>query len=88
MLIFDKILKALQVNVNERGFEIVSPALVQVSAVDVSVQILVTTQQQNMRRLDPTIHCTKNDHIMISISKNYFVYFSFRSNQWNTRHVK
>jgi hypothetical protein len=51
--------EALQVNVNERGFEIISPALLQVSAVDVSVQILVTTQQQNLRRLDPSIHCKK-----------------------------
>jgi hypothetical protein len=43
--------------VNPSGFEIISPALSQVSVVDVAVQVLVTTQQQNMRRLDPSIHC-------------------------------
>jgi hypothetical protein len=50
-------LKSLQVSMNESGFEILSPALVSVSAVDVAVQVLVTTQQQNIRKLDSDLHC-------------------------------
>lgn len=49
-------LSGLQALVNERGFEILSPTLAGVSAVDVSVQVMVTTQQQNIRRLDPALH--------------------------------
>lgn len=49
-------LNSLQLNSNESGFEILSPALVSVTAVDTAVQVLVTTQQQNLRRLDPALH--------------------------------
>jgi hypothetical protein len=47
----------LQFVLNESGFEICSAAFVSVSAVDVAVQVLVTTQYQNMRKLDPSLHC-------------------------------
>ncbi|CAF0811230.1 unnamed protein product [Brachionus calyciflorus] len=46
----------LQLSLNESGFEILSPALIAVSAVDVAVQVLVTTQQQNIRKLEPDLH--------------------------------
>lgn len=49
-------LKNLQFVLNESGFEICSAAFVSVSAVDVAVQVLVTTQYQNMRKLDPSLH--------------------------------
>lgn len=44
-------------SLNESGFEITSLAFVTVSTVDVTVQVLVTTQQQNIRKLDPNLHC-------------------------------
>lgn len=50
-------LNGLQLALNEKGFEVVSSASMGVSAVDVAVQVLVTTQQHNLRRLDPSIHC-------------------------------
>ncbi|RNA40203.1 interleukin enhancer-binding factor 2-like [Brachionus plicatilis] len=49
-------LSNLQLSLNESGFEILSPALIAVSAVDVAVQVLVTTQQQNIRKLEPDLH--------------------------------
>lgn len=44
-------------NLNESGFEICSAAFDSLSAVDVAVQVLVTTQYQNIRKLDPSLHC-------------------------------
>lgn len=44
-------------NLNESGFEIVSTAVMGVTAVDVAVQVLVTTQFHNLRKLDPSLHC-------------------------------
>ena len=49
-------IKGLQMTPNESGFEILSPALISVSAVDVAVQVLVTTQYHNLRKLDPNLH--------------------------------
>lgn len=49
-------IKGLQMTPNESGFEILSPALITVSAVDVAVQVLVTTQYHNLRKLDPNLH--------------------------------
>ena len=46
-----------QMNITDVGFEIVSYASVNVSTVDVAVQVLVTTQYQNLRKLDPSLHC-------------------------------
>ena len=40
---------------NDRGFEIVLPKNAEL-VVDVSVQVLVTTQQQNIRNLEPDLH--------------------------------
>jgi hypothetical protein len=66
--------KDLQMNINEGGFEILSPALISVSAVDIAVQVLVTTQYHNLRKLDPELHCkrTKKNthHIKTLISIN------------------
>lgn len=45
-----------QMNITDVGFEIVSYASVNVSTVDVAVQVLVTTQYQNLRKLDPSLH--------------------------------
>ena len=47
-------LATAQMNITETGFEIVSPASPSVSTVEVTVQVLVTTQYQNLRKLDPT----------------------------------
>ena len=44
-------------NLTESGFEIVSRALDNVSTVDVAVQVLVTTQYQNIKRLEANLHC-------------------------------
>lgn len=49
-------LAGLHMSLNECGFEILSPALISVSAVDVAVQVLVTTQYHNLRKLDPSLH--------------------------------
>jgi len=49
-------IKNLQMNLNESGFEICSAAFDSLSAVDVAVQVLVTTQYQNIRKLDPSLH--------------------------------
>lgn len=49
-------LATAQMNITETGFEIVSPASPSVSTVEVAVQVLVTTQYQNLRKLDPTLH--------------------------------
>lgn len=48
--------KGIQLMLNESGFEVLSPALIGVSAVDVAVQVLVTTQYHNLRKLDPNLH--------------------------------
>ena len=47
---------AVKLTLNNRGFEIELPKANEVSA-DVAVQCLVTTQYQNIRKLDPNLHC-------------------------------
>ena len=42
-------------NMNDSGFEIVSTSSA-LSTTDVVVQVLVTTQYQNIRKLDPLLH--------------------------------
>ena len=42
----------------ESGFEILSTILGNVS---VGVQVLVTTQFQNLKRLEPELHCKNNN---------------------------
>ena len=44
-------------NLNEKGFEISYTSYLNVSTVDVAVQVLVTTQQQNIKKLDMDLHC-------------------------------
>jgi interleukin enhancer-binding factor 2 len=46
--------KNLHFNITESGFELVCPAVV--SSVDLACQVLVTTQYQNIRRLEPELH--------------------------------
>ena len=50
-------------NLNESGFEIISSAVIGLSSVDVAVQVLVTTQFHNLRKLDPKLHCKSQDHL-------------------------
>lgn len=49
-------LKNLQLSLNESGFEICLTAFASITAVDVAIQVLVTTQYQNIRKLDPSLH--------------------------------
>ncbi len=49
--------KGLQISTNDKGFELVVPAYPSMLAADIAVQVLVTTQYQNLRKLDPTLHC-------------------------------
>jgi interleukin enhancer-binding factor 2 len=49
-------LKNLQMNLTESGFEIVCGTLANVSAFDVAVQVLVTTNYYNLKRLEPELH--------------------------------
>lgn len=49
-------LKSLLLNLNDSGFEVVSSATVGMCTVDVAVQVLVTTQYQNLRKLDASLH--------------------------------
>jgi len=42
---------------NEKGFEISHTSYLNVSTVDVAVQVMVTTQQQNIKKLDMDLHC-------------------------------
>lgn len=48
-------LQTLNMNMNDSGFEIVSTSSA-LSTTDVVVQVLVTTQYQNIRKLDPLLH--------------------------------
>jgi hypothetical protein len=57
----------LNCSINENGFEILSPAKISVSGVDVAVQVYITTQHQNLRRLDSNIHC----NLLIYINFNF-----------------
>ena len=51
-------------NLNEFGFEI--------GADNVTVQVLVTTQQQNIKKLEPELHSIENK--LINVFYFYFIF--------------
>jgi hypothetical protein len=57
--------KGYHLNLNEKGFEINYTSYLNVSTVDVAVQVLVTTQQQNIKKLDTDLHCKTGLSIFI-----------------------
>jgi len=49
-------LKNIQLNMTEGGFEMLCSGLMNASTIDVAVQVLVTTQYQNLKRLEANLH--------------------------------
>lgn len=47
----------MHLSLNESGFEIFSASFVGSNAIDLVVQVLITTQYQNIRKLDSSLHC-------------------------------
>lgn len=59
-------LETLNLEVNERGFKVVSGKSTGITC-DLAVQVLVTTQQQNIRKLEASLHCKSEDYYLVNI---------------------
>ena len=59
----------------ESGFQILSTILGNVS---VGVQVLVTTQFQNLKRLEPELHCKNNNFSFSALFENLKISFNLK----------
>ena len=80
-------IKDLQLNMTESGFQILSTILGNVS---VGVQVLVTTQFQNLKRLEPELHCKNNNFSFSALFENLKISFNLilQTFKWILKLVK